>query len=67
MGKGPELVFEDKKLQLDIVGLTLIHSRGTAFSRGGWTLLHLGVANSERLSACTPIDERVAYLCLGVG
>ena len=73
VGKEPELVREVEKFRLDIVGLTSTHSKGsgTSLLERGWTLFHSGVATGERLGACmlgfTPVDERVASLCLRVG
>ncbi|TWW77677.1 hypothetical protein D4764_12G0010670 [Takifugu flavidus] len=53
MGKEPELVREVEKFQLDIVGLTSTHSKGsgTSLLKKGWTLYHSGVANEEVLES----------------
>ncbi|TWW61031.1 hypothetical protein D4764_05G0011210 [Takifugu flavidus] len=49
MGKEPELVLEVEKFQLDIVGLTSMHGKGSGTSHleRGWTLYHSGVANGK--------------------
>ena len=64
MGKEPELVRKVEKFRLDIVGLTSTHSKGsgTSLLKRGWTLFHSGVCWEF-----TPVDERVASLCLRVG
>ncbi|TWW66922.1 hypothetical protein D4764_20G0009540 [Takifugu flavidus] len=48
VGKEPELVHEVEKFQLDIVGLTSTHSKGsgTSLLEKGWTLYHSGVADA---------------------
>ncbi|TWW61044.1 hypothetical protein D4764_05G0011340 [Takifugu flavidus] len=53
VGKEPELVRKVEKFRLDIVGLTLTHSKGsgTSLLERGWTLYHSGVANGERRRA----------------
>ncbi|TWW64123.1 hypothetical protein D4764_03G0011310 [Takifugu flavidus] len=53
VGKEPKLVREVEKFPLDIVGLTLTHSKGsgTSLLKRGWTLYHSGVADGERRRA----------------
>ncbi|TWW62301.1 hypothetical protein D4764_04G0009480 [Takifugu flavidus] len=50
MGKEPELVCDVEKFQLDLVGLTSTHSKGseTSLLERGWILYHSGVANGAR-------------------
>ena len=52
-GKEPELVQEVERYQLDIVGLTSTHSKGsgTKLLEKGWTLSFSGVAQGERRRA----------------
>ena len=53
VGKEPELVREVEKFQLDIVGLTSTHSKGsgTSLLERGWTVFHSGVATGKRRQA----------------
>ncbi|KAJ7997921.1 hypothetical protein DPEC_G00217190 [Dallia pectoralis] len=52
-GKEPELVREVERYQLDLVGLTSTHNRGsgTLLLDRGWTLFFSGVAQGERRRA----------------
>ena len=53
MGKEPELVCEMERYQLDLVGLTSTHSKGsgTKVLDKGWTLFFSGVAQGVRAQA----------------
>ena len=50
MGTETEMVHEVEKFRLDLVGLNLIHGKGSGISclERVWTLFHSGVSNSER-------------------
>ena len=69
VGKEPELVREVEKFRLDIVGLTLTHSKGsgTSLLERGWTFFHSGVVTGERRRAGVAILTAPPAWCLYVG
>ena len=68
-GKGPELVREMKRYQLDIVGLTSMHitGSGTKLLEKGWTLAFSPVAQSQRRRAGVGTHKSLAASRSGKG